>query len=283
MSRRSEVRSRRSVSFVSADPLLEGGSGGPSKSASSTSGWLKIRSKSFLTSGKSILNSNIFGSSSIHDNCDLESRRSYSKTKDKGAKKKTVVLIKEDEINEVINVEAFKGQMENVLKQMKDEYASQLSIRGAAGALELLEVEFEGEKYPLQELAQIGRKNPQLAVLNLASLPEACQPVLKAIQESGMQLNPQQEGTTIYIPLPKVTREHREGLAKNAKVIFTKYKSSFQDVQNRYIKKCKSNKDISEDVVFNVTQQLMRMTEMYIGDAEKVLHEKQKELLDTIS
>jgi hypothetical protein len=49
----------------------------------------------------------------------------------------------------------------------------------------------------------VGRKNPQLAVLNLSSLPDALQPVLKAIQESGMNLNPQQEGTTIYVALPK--------------------------------------------------------------------------------
>jgi len=72
------------------------------------------------------------------------------------------------------------------------------------GALETLLVEFEGETYPLQELAQVGRKNPQLAVLNLSSLPDACQPVIKAIQASGMNLNPQQEGTTIYVPLPKL-------------------------------------------------------------------------------
>lgn len=64
-------------------------------------------------------------------------------------------------------------------------------------------MEFEGESYPLQELAQVGRKNPQLAVLNLASLPDAIQPVLKAIRDSGMNLNPQQEGTTIYVALPK--------------------------------------------------------------------------------
>lgn len=64
-------------------------------------------------------------------------------------------------------------------------------------------MEFEGETYPLQELAQVGRKNPQLAVLNLASLPDAIKPVLLAIENSGMNLNPQQEGTTIYVPLPK--------------------------------------------------------------------------------
>ncbi len=44
------------------------------------------------------------------------------------------------------------------------------------GALESLHVEFDGETYPLQELAQVGRKNPQLAVLNLASLPDAINP-----------------------------------------------------------------------------------------------------------
>lgn len=72
-----------------------------------------------------------------------------------------------------------------------------------AGALESIQVEFEGETYPLQELAQVGRKNPQMAVLSLATLPDAIKPVLKAIESCGMNLNPQQEGTTIYVPLPK--------------------------------------------------------------------------------
>lgn len=71
------------------------------------------------------------------------------------------------------------------------------------GSIESLPVEFEGESYTLQEIAQIGRKGPQLLVVNLSSFPQAMKNVLKAINDSGMGLNPQQDGTTIFLPIPK--------------------------------------------------------------------------------
>lgn len=64
-------------------------------------------------------------------------------------------------------------------------------------------IEFEGETYTLQEIAQIGRKGPQLLVVNLSGFPQALKNVLKAIHDSGMGLNPQQDGTTLFIPVPK--------------------------------------------------------------------------------
>jgi ribosome recycling factor len=64
-------------------------------------------------------------------------------------------------------------------------------------------IPFEGENYPLQEIVTVGRKSPQMMVVNLAALPQVIPSVLKAIRECGMGLNPQQDGTTIYIAVPK--------------------------------------------------------------------------------
>ena len=71
------------------------------------------------------------------------------------------------------------------------------------GSIENLPVEFEGDTYTLQEIAQIGRKGSQLLVVNLSGYPTVMKDVLKAINDSGMGLNPQQDGTTIFIPIPK--------------------------------------------------------------------------------
>lgn len=54
----------------------------------------------------------------------------------------------------------------------------------------------------------------------------------------------------------RVTREHREMLAKNAKALFMKSKVAMQAVQNKYVKQCKNHKDLSEDLVFGVQQQV---------------------------
>lgn len=67
----------------------------------------------------------------------------------------------------------------------------------------MIRVNLDGKEHTLQELAQIVRKNPKTIVLNMSVFPQAIPAALKAIQKSGMNLNPQQDGTTVYIPVPK--------------------------------------------------------------------------------
>ena len=78
----------------------------------------------------------------------------------------------------------------------------------------------------------------------------------------------------------RVTKEYRESLAKNAKVLFQKFKDHSRDIQNRYVREVKKNaKDVSSDLVFSVQQQIPIITEQFVHEAEKILIEKQNELL----
>lgn len=94
-----------------------------------------------------------------------------------------------------------------------------------------------------------------------------------------MSLNPQQDGTTVFIPVPKITKEHRENLAKNAKTLFIKCRDGLKDVQNSHIKKVKANKEISSDLNFQVQKQITAITDKYVAEADKLLQVKQSELL----
>lgn len=94
-----------------------------------------------------------------------------------------------------------------------------------------------------------------------------------------MNLNPQQDGTTIFIPVPKVTREHRENLAKNAKTLFTKCKDSIRDSQNNTIKKVKRKSELSNDDVYSIQNQVTAIADKYITEAEKLLENKSAELV----
>ncbi|XP_058832310.1 ribosome-recycling factor, mitochondrial [Topomyia yanbarensis] len=208
--------------------------------------------------------------------------RNYAKSKDRKKEKKGApvkVHINEDQLSEVINLRALRTQMEKGINTMKEDYIKNLSLRSATGAIETLKVEYEGKDYQLQELGQVVRKNPKTVVINLISFPQTIPAVLQAIQKSGMNLNPQQDGTTLYIPVPKVTREHREGLAKNAKSLFIKCRDTIKDAQNQTIKKLKKQTDISEDLNFQVQAQVTAVANEYIKEAEKMMEIKQAELL----
>nr|CAG4637360.1 EOG090X0DUK [Ceriodaphnia reticulata]SVE73199.1 EOG090X0DUK [Ceriodaphnia reticulata] len=211
----------------------------------------------------------------------LTSERFYSKGKEKGDKKKKgPVAINEEEIEELVNVQHLKNDLQKGIDHLKSDYVKHLSLRSTSGSIESLPVEFEGDTYTLQEIAQVGRKGPQLLVVNLSGFPQAVKNVLKAINDSGMGLNPQQDGTTIFISVPKVTREYRESLAKNAKALFQKFKDHSRDIQNRYIREVKKKeKEVSSDLAHSVQQQIHSLTEQFVSEAEKIMIAKQNELL----
>ena len=103
---------------------------------------------------------------------------------------------------------------------------------------------FEGDKYPLNELTSISKKDPKKIIIDASAFPQAAQNIMTAIRESGMNLNPQQEGLTIYVPIPKVTKEFREKLAGGAKKKLTESKDDLRKVQNKFSKQV-SEKELS--------------------------------------
>ncbi|KAG5878588.1 hypothetical protein JTB14_008962 [Gonioctena quinquepunctata] len=210
----------------------------------------------------------------------IQTARNYAKGKDRKKEKgKAKVEVNETQISEVLNIDSMKSQMQRVLEQLKDDFVKNLSLRSTTGSIELIPVIFEEKEHTLQELAQIVRKNPKTIVINMAVFPQAIPAALKAIEKSGMNLNPQQDGTTLYIPIPKVTKEHRENLAKNAKQLFIKCKDGIRDVQLKYAKQVKRKEGISQDLCRAVEAQLVTIADGFINQGEKILETKKEELI----
>uniref|UniRef100_A0A182N7G1 Ribosome-recycling factor, mitochondrial n=1 Tax=Anopheles dirus TaxID=7168 RepID=A0A182N7G1_9DIPT len=208
--------------------------------------------------------------------------RYYAKGKDKKKDKKGApakVKINDEQLGNLIDLDALRTQLDKSLGAMKDDYVKHLSLRSTTGSIETLRITYEGKDYQLQELGQVVRKNPKTIVVNLVSFPQTIPVVLQAIQRSGMNLNPQQDGTTLFIPVPKVTREHREGLAKNAKVLFVKCRDRIKDAQNQTIKKLKKQPNVSEDEAFQAQTQITAIADGFVKEAEKLMEQKQAELL----
>lgn len=205
--------------------------------------------------------------------------RSYAKGKDrKKESKHKAVIINEAILSQAINVEDLKLQMDRVVEKMKDDFVKHFTLRTSLGVLDTLPVEFDGTDYTLQDLAQIGKKNPTMYVIDLSSFPQVIPDVLKSIKASGLGLNPQQDGTTLFIPVPKITKDHRETLSKNAKAAFIKTRDSLRDVQNKFIRALKNKDGLSEDVVFSVKEQITFLADQRIAEAEGILKTKQEEL-----
>lgn len=252
---------------------------GENYNTSCVSGTCLITCMSFRTPLHS-LNRTKFIKPSLSDSYSI---RHYAKGKDresKGGKGKSKIDISDEEMHPVVNSERLMFEFNELIDNFKEELTKGVAIRTNVGNLEGLPIELEGDTYPLNELAQVHRKSPTLVVINCSAFPQASKSVVTAIINSGMNLNPQQEGTSIAVPIPKVTREHREGLATKAKQLCNKCKDNLRQVHNNYVRKAKGKEgQVSADTLHKVTLKVKELLDESVKEAETLLAAKQSELL----
>ena len=155
----------------------------------------------------------------------------------------------------------------------------------SANALDELEIELEGDKFPLKEVASISKRDPKRVVIDSSTFPQATASIMQTLRASTLNLNPQQEGTRIYVAIPKVTRETRETLAKSARNKMNETKIELRNIQNEYTKKVvdKQNEgasSISKDDFAGVKNAIMAVEQQFLLVAEEDTQKKQKDLLN---
>lgn len=205
--------------------------------------------------------------------------RYYAKKKDKGGKKAKKVTLSAEELSEIINHDKMIVEMDHVIELLKQDYIRQLSVRSNLGSFETLTVETEDGKFPLKQIAQILQKSPSLIAINVGAMSQYLPAVKSALEKSGMNINPQQDKTSIFVPLPKVTREHRESLAKSAKSLNDRYKIKLKDVHNKYQRDAKKASGVSDDLVHNVVELIHEKLHEYQSVCDDLMKRKQDELL----
>ncbi|KAM4663944.1 ribosome-recycling factor, mitochondrial isoform 2-T2 [Discoglossus pictus] len=207
----------------------------------------------------------------------LATKKSKAKAKVPASKVNINAALVED----IINLEELKQEMGNLLETLKEDFSKNLSIRTSPGAFDHITVTTKDGKFPLNQIAQISLKTPQLFIINMASFPESASAALEALRESRMNLNPELDGAIIRVPVPQVTREHRENLSKLAKQLTNKAKDTLRKVRTSAMQEVKKSKgEVSEDTLKLLEKQIQQMADTVALEMDKQLTIKTKELLN---
>ncbi|KHJ41997.1 ribosome recycling factor [Trichuris suis] len=202
---------------------------------------------------------------------------------DKGGKKRTVIKLDEKEAQQYLDIASMSAEMEAELAKLKKQYSQRLSIQNVLWAFETLEVRPPGSKEPvlLNSIAQITLKNPRMAVINFASSPEAAKAITQAIDNSGMDVGYQQQSNLLYVPLPRPSREKRENMARNAKLLCNQFHDRLRAVMRSYEIKMRSKKnELPKDVYSSLLHYVEETMRSYARKGESLMESKQSELLD---
>lgn len=208
------------------------------------------------------------------------SQRLFAKDKDKRKENKNApkINVNIEYLKDYVNVQSIEKQMQKPLDTLKEDFITKITLRSSVGAIENIKIKSDGKDYKLMEIAQIMRSDPKVIVVNLANVPQLVPIVVNSIRKAGMNLNPEQDGTSLFIPIMKVSKQQREQLSKIAKSTFIKCRDSIKTVQNHAIKNLKKDTHISADDFYNCQAQLTAIADKLISEAEKLLDSKQKEL-----
>ncbi|EDL02162.1 mCG10533, isoform CRA_b [Mus musculus] len=184
-------------------------------------------------------------------------------------------------VEDIISLEEVDEDMKSVMEALKDNFNRTLNIRTASGSLDHITVVTADGKVALSQIGQISMKSPQVILVNMAIFPECTAAAIKAIRGSRMNLNPEVEGTLIRVPIPKLTREHREMLVKLAKQNTNKAKENLRKVCTNAMNKLKKSKDkTSEDTIRLMEKQISQIADDTVAELDQHLAARPKNSLD---
>ena len=107
-------------------------------------------------------------------------------------------------------------------------------------------------------------------------------PIESAILESNLGINPQTDGQLIRLPIPKLSEERRNELAKvvsqyaeNSKIAIRNIRREIMDS----LKKNEKDKNISQDEMKQQASDVQKMTDEYVSKIDLITSTKQTEIL----
>lgn len=177
-------------------------------------------------------------------------------------------------------VKNFEAELNSLVEKLRGELQGIRSNRPSAELVENIAVEYYGQRMSVKQLGSISVKPPR--EINIAVWDKnAVSPAMKAIESAGAGLSLSSEGNLIRAFLPALTEERRQELMKLSKKIAEKYRIELRNRRDEVIKKAKSSeekKEISEDDLFKVKDEVQKTIDETNKKIEGLLDSKIKEL-----
>lgn len=178
----------------------------------------------------------------------------------------------------VMEVEERMGKSLDVLK------ADVLQIRAGRAnphILDKIQVEAYGAMSPINQIGNISVSDGQCLVISPWD-KSLLKSVEKAIQLSNIGINPTNDGNVIRLVFPMLTDERRREIVKQVKKMGEEGKVAIRNIRRdglESFKKLKTAKEITEDQFSDYESQIEKLTSKIIEAVDKVIADKEKELL----
>ena len=172
-------------------------------------------------------------------------------------------------------------KMNKTISVLQENFAEVRAGRANPAILNKIRVDYYGTPTPINQVAGISVPEARLIVIqpwDASLLKEIEKEILKA--EIG--INPNNDGKVIRLAFPELNEERRKELVKDIKKMAEESKGSIRSVRREGIdeaKKMQKDSLITEDELKLAEDQIQKITDAKIAEIDKVLAEKEKEVM----
>jgi ribosome recycling factor len=172
-------------------------------------------------------------------------------------------------------------KMDKSVQAFKADLAKVRTGRAHTGILDHVMVDYYGSPTALNQVAKVTLLDSRTIGVTPFE-KKMTQAVEKAIRESDLGLNPASQGETVRVPMPALTEERRKELIKVVRHEAENARVAVRNLRRdaiHHLKEALKKKEVSENDERRAQDEVQKMTDRHVADIDRLLQDKEKELL----
>lgn len=181
-----------------------------------------------------------------------------------------------------LQIEEATSKMKKAVAATQDEFGHIRTGRASPHLLDRIEIDYYGARTPLNQIAGISVPEARMMVISPYD-KSALSAIEKAIQQSDLGVNPNNDGSIIRLNFPPLTEERRKILIKQVKERAEEGKIAVRNVRRHAkdeMEKMQKDGEISEDDLKRSEKELQKVTDHHVEEIDKMFGHKEQELLE---
>lgn len=175
-----------------------------------------------------------------------------------------------------------KTAMVKAMESLERNFGRVRTGRASLTLLDGIKVDYYGTPTPLNQVASLSIPEPRLIVVQPweSNLIPAIE---RALMQSDMDLNPNNDGKSVRIPIPKLSEERRKDLAKIVKNMTEEARVAIRNTRrdaNATLDKLQKDKVIGEDDLRRHKDEVQKLTDDFVQKADKAQVKKEAEIME---
>lgn len=179
-------------------------------------------------------------------------------------------------------IQEAREKMDKSLKNFDEEILHIRTGRASTGLVDNIEVDAYGQKMRLNEIATTSV--PEARLITIQPWDKSnLQAIERAIQESPLEVNPQNDGNIIRIPMPELSEERRKEYVKLVGKLAEEARVSVRNIRRNeldVIKKQQKDGDLPEDEAHRLSDEIQKITDDYIKKIDDAYKKKEAEIME---